>query len=71
MQFKSEFSTFPQGEENRPCGNVENSESAIIFHRQKEISTTISTGAVENISFAVNIKVTFPHFHRPYYYYYI
>jgi hypothetical protein len=31
----------------------------------------ISTGAVENNPFAVNIKVTFPHFHRPYYYYYI
>jgi uncharacterized protein (DUF608 family) len=50
---------------------VENFENAIIFHRREEISTAISTGAVENNPFAVNIKVTFPHFHRPYYYYYI
>ena len=35
------------------------------------ISTTISTRGVENNSFGSNSKVTFPHFHRPYYYYYI
>jgi hypothetical protein len=53
------------------CGNVENSASVYIFHNFEEISTTISTGAVDCILFTVNIKVTFPHFHRPYYYYYI
>jgi len=50
---------------------VENSASVINFHNLKEISTAISTGVVENNPFDVNIKVTFPHFHRPYYYYYI
>jgi hypothetical protein len=40
-----------------------------LFHRRPKFSTTFSTGAVENISFGYNNKVTFPHFHRPYYYY--
>jgi hypothetical protein len=40
-----------------------------LFHRKEKISTAISTRAVENNSFALNSKVTFPHFHRPYYYY--
>jgi hypothetical protein len=31
----------------------------------------ISTGAVDNSPFITNNKVTFPHFHSPYYYYYI
>jgi hypothetical protein len=53
------------------CGNVENSISTGIIHSVREISTTISTGAVDSISFIINIKVTFPHFHSPYYYYYI
>lgn len=54
-----------------PCGNVENSISIEIFHNLLEISTTIYTGAVDNNSFITNVKVTFPHFHSPYYYYYI
>ena len=41
------------------------------FHRQRVFSTAISTGAVENNPFGDNNKVGFPHFHRPYYYYYI
>lgn len=53
------------------CGNVENSFAVGIFHSQPEISTTIFTGVVKNISFSINSKVTFPHFHSPYYYYYI
>jgi hypothetical protein len=51
------------------CGNVENSHKRFYFHRLREISTAISTALVENNSFALNSKVTFPHFHRPYYYY--
>jgi len=53
------------------CGNVENFVERFYFHRQREISTAISTAPVENNPFALNSKVTFPHFHRPYYYYYI
>jgi hypothetical protein len=48
---------------------VENLLFAKVFHSQAEISTAISTGAVENKSTGYNIKVGFPHFHRPYYYY--
>jgi hypothetical protein len=55
--------------EKRGCGNVENSPKINFFHRRGEISTAISTRGVENNSFADNSKVTFPHFHRPYYYY--
>jgi hypothetical protein len=54
-----------------PCGNVENFENGKLFHRRALFSTAISTAPVENNPFAVNNKVTFPHFHRPYYYYYI
>jgi hypothetical protein len=53
------------------CGNVENPVGIWIFHNLLKISTTISTGAVDYISFRDNIKVGFPHFHSPYYYYYI
>jgi len=67
--FDFKFSTFPQGSENRGCGNVENFLQKNFFHRTKKISTAISTRAVENNSFALNNKVAFPHFHRPYYYY--
>jgi hypothetical protein len=49
----------------------ENFESGVYFHRGAEISTAISTAPVQNNPFALNSKVTFPHFHRPYYYYYI
>jgi hypothetical protein len=31
----------------------------------------ISTEAVDSNFFGVNIKAAFPHFHSPYYYYYI
>lgn len=53
------------------CGNVEIFISVGVFHNLRKISTAISTGAVDSISFSINIKVTFPHFHSPYYYYYI
>jgi hypothetical protein len=49
--------------------NEENFEAGIYFHRPGKISTAISTGGVENNPFTLNSKVTFPHFHRPYYYY--
>lgn len=52
-------------------GNLEKFIAAIYFHKRVKISTTISTTLVEINSFIVNIKVTFPHFNRPYYYYYI
>jgi hypothetical protein len=54
-----------------PCGNVENFLKGKVSHRSAKISTEIFTALVENNSFGVNSKVTFPHFHRPYYYYYI
>jgi hypothetical protein len=50
---------------------VENFVGRKVFHRRAKISTAIFTGAVENNSFDDNNKVGFPHFHRPYYYYYI
>jgi hypothetical protein len=55
----------------RACGNVENSWFEIIIHNRAVISTAISTGAVDYKSFSHIIKGTFPHFHRPYYYYYV
>jgi hypothetical protein len=54
-----------------PCGNVENSVGVDFFHKLTKISTAIFTGVVKNISFSINIKVAFPHFHSHYYYYYI
>ncbi len=71
MYLTSSFPHFHRRRKNSPCGNVENFVSVGFFHNLLEISTTISTGAVDSISFSINIKVTFPHFHRPYYYYYI
>jgi hypothetical protein len=65
------FPHFHRVVEKGACGNVENFVKEEDFHRRQKISTTISTGVVENNSFGVNNKVTFPHFHRPYYYYYI
>jgi len=56
---------------NAPCGNVENFLEGKDSHRSSKISTEIFTALVENNSFDVNSKLTFPHFHRPYYYYYI
>ena len=50
---------------------MENFFVSLVFHKLREISTAISTGVVENKIFGYNSKVTFPHFHRPYYYYYI
>lgn len=43
----------------------------IFFHTKSNISTAISTGVVENNSITYNAYPGFPHFHRPYYYYYI
>ena len=43
----------------------------IFFHTKSNISTAISTGAVENNFIVYNSYPGFPHFHRPYYYYYI
>jgi len=48
---------------------VENSDLILFFHNEGKISTAISTAPVEINSFIYNIKATFPHFHRPYYYY--
>jgi hypothetical protein len=42
-----------------------------LFHKSAKISTAISTGVVENNSIVYNTYPGFPHFHRPYYYYYI
>ncbi len=50
---------------------MENFFESVYFHRSGLFSTVISTTPVENNPFALNSKVTFPHFHRPYYYYYI
>jgi hypothetical protein len=50
---------------------VENSPPMFLFHKIAKISTAISTGAVENIPIGCNTYLGFPHFHRPYYYYYI
>jgi len=41
----------------------------LVFHKEGKISTAISTTPVEINSFVYNIKIPFPHFHRPYYYY--
>jgi hypothetical protein len=65
------FPHFHRGPQKGGCGNVENFVPGEVFHRSGKFSTAISTGAVENNSFAHNSKVGFPHFHRPYYYYYI
>jgi hypothetical protein len=54
-----------------PCGNVENIEVKEVFHTSAIFSTAFSTGVVENKTFTCNSKVSFPHFHSPYYYYYI
>jgi hypothetical protein len=51
--------------------NEENFAERFYFHRLREISTAISTAPVQNNPIALNSKVTFPHFHRHYYYYYI
>jgi hypothetical protein len=65
------FPHFHRTSEKVACGNVENFFERRFFHRRERFSTAFSTGAVENKLFAINSKVTFPHFHRPYYYYYI
>jgi hypothetical protein len=65
------FPHFHRTSKKGGCGNVENFIEGGVFHRRAKFSTTISTGAVENNSFRYNNKVGFPHFHRPYYYYYI
>jgi hypothetical protein len=51
------------------CGNVENFSNERLFHKPAKFSTAFSTGPVENKPFGYNNKPTFPHFHRPYYYY--
>jgi hypothetical protein len=65
------FPHFHRVVEKGACGNVENFVKERVFHRHEKFSTAFSTGAVENNSFSDNNKPTFPHFHRPYYYYYI
>jgi hypothetical protein len=50
---------------------VENFEANDFSHRKPKISTAISTAPVENKLFDYNNKEGFPHFHRPYYYYWI
>ena len=53
------------------CGNVENFWFHRKIHNRAIISTAISTGAVDYKSFSHINKGGFPHFHRPYYYYYV
>jgi hypothetical protein len=69
MYLTSSFPHFHRPTYFMACGNVENFCAEYFFNRWPEISTAISTGAVENKPFHYNSKVTFPHFHRPYYYY--
>jgi len=63
------FPHFHSHERLVACGNVENLKFIADFHRQIVISTAFSTAPVENKRIVCNSKVSFPHFHRPYYYY--